>query len=124
MLDSINAGMPSDRLEITWNLNDARVLAAISGDPLPPTTPVYPPEDFLLYTDVNGNLRMGEVRDPLPRWHFVEIPYNLTALKRDHIEQAKAWQLALRQAMHASLSQGNAVVDFVTAQGRCWYVLG
>jgi predicted GNAT superfamily acetyltransferase len=116
--------MPSDRLEITWNLNDPRVLAAIGGEPLPPTTTVYPPEDFLLYADANGNLCMGEARDPLPRWHFVEIPYDLTALKRDHIERAKAWQLALRQAMHTSLSQGNAVVDFVTAQGRCWYVLG
>lgn len=121
MLDSINAGMPSDRLEITWKLNDPRVVAAASGETLPHVTTQFPQEHFLLYTGSDGQPRLGDLGAPLP--HFIEIPFNLATLKREDIDKAKHWQLMLRQAMQTSLGQGSAVVDFVTTETRCWYVL-
>lgn len=120
MLDSINAGMPSDRLEITWKLNDPRVVAAAHGETLPQVVTEFPKENFLLYTD-SGEPCLGDLDAPLP--HFIEIPYHLAALKRDNIEKAKRWQMMLRQAMQASLSKGGAVTDFVTTETRCWYVM-
>jgi predicted GNAT superfamily acetyltransferase len=121
MLDSINAGMPSDRLEITWDLNHPRVIAASSGETLPQIVTEFPPEHFLLYTDENGEPCLGDLGVPLP--HFIEIPYALSALKRDNIDTAKRWQLMLRQAMQASLRQSSTVSDFVTTATRGWYVL-
>jgi predicted GNAT superfamily acetyltransferase len=121
MLDSINAGMPSDRLEITWKLNDPRVIAAANGETLPQVATDFPLEHFLLYTDSSGEPCLSDQIAPLP--HFIEIPYQLAALKRNNIDKAKRWQMMLRQAMQTSLSQGSAVVDFVTTETRCWYVM-
>ncbi len=124
MLDSINAGMPSDRLEITWNLNDERVVTVANNEPLPLIVTEFPKEHFLLYTNDNGEPCLGDLSVPLPPLpHFIEIPYHLAALKRDSIDKAKHWQMLLRQAMQTSLSQGSAVADFVTTETRCWYVM-
>lgn len=123
MTDGINKGMPSDRMEATWVLADEAVTAAANGNPPGPATTVFPAEDFLLYSDDEGK---PHVRDPLvvgSKWHFIEIPYQLAALKRDNVELAKAWQLGVRQAMQTAFAAGYVAVDFAQDEKRCWYVV-
>lgn len=123
MADGINKGMPSDRLEATWTLADETVAAAADGNPPPPATTVFPREDFLLYSDEDG---MPHLRDPLTlgaQHHFIEIPYQLAALKRDNKELAKTWQLGVRQAMLTAFEAGYVAVDFAQDDKRCWYVV-
>jgi predicted GNAT superfamily acetyltransferase len=123
MTDGINAGMPSDRLEVEWNLNDGPVAAAALGTPPPAPTDVFPQEDFLLYTDEQGRPHLRSPLSLSSRWHFVEIPYDLAALKRDNIGLAIEWQLGLRQAMQTAFAAGYRAVDFAGDSTRCWYVL-
>jgi chorismate synthase len=120
MTDGINAGMPSDRVEAVWRLQDERVIAHADGNPTALVTD-YPEEAFLL-RHTGDALVTRSVRTDV-RWNFVEIPFNLQTLKAEDIEQAKAWQLALRKVMLSALDQGYTVVDFVTEGARCWYVL-
>lgn len=123
MTDSINAGMPSDRLEVTWNLQDELVEAAAHGHAPPPFVQQAAREDFLLFSDDQGKPHLREPLVARSPYHFVEIPYHLAALKRDDIETAKAWQLALRAAMQAGFTAGYEAVDFGDDGKRCWYVL-
>jgi predicted GNAT superfamily acetyltransferase len=123
MTDGINAGMPSDRLEATWNLLAEPVVVAAKGSaPAPPTTD-YPQEDFLLYSDADGQPHTRQLSALTARWYFAEIPYHLAALKSENIQRAKEWQLMLREVLSAAFAQGYVAVGFVEDGGRCWYVL-
>ncbi|MEO8606447.1 MAG: GNAT family N-acetyltransferase [Chloroflexota bacterium] len=123
MVDGINKGMPSDRFEITWNLMDEAVAAAADGASPKRTVDDYPREAFLLFSDENGNPQVRLPSAWTSQWHFIEIPFQLAALKRDNIERAKAWQLALREAARGAFANGYQALDFTDDGQRCWYVL-
>jgi len=123
MTDGINAGMPSDRLEVTWNLLAEPVAAAAKGNPSPPPTTEYLPEAFLLYADADGQPHPRQPAALTEQWYFAEIPYHLAALKRDNLQRAQEWQVILRQALSRAFDQGYLAVDFVDDGERCWYVL-
>ncbi|MBZ0287062.1 MAG: GNAT family N-acetyltransferase [Anaerolineae bacterium] len=124
MIDSINAGMPSDRLEITWVLNDERVTQAAGGLTLPLLADHYPETQFLLYSDADGAPMLAPERPLTEPFYFAEIPYHIGTLKRTDVHRARDWQQGLRQVMLNTLASGYRVVDFVSDNTRCWYVLG
>lgn len=119
MSDGINAGLESDRLQITWELLSARTIESAEGRTIPLDDEAAP---FLLRSDSGAPLL-----DLPPQWSEtrcrIEIPDSISALKKDQIALAREWQLALRQAMQTSFAAGYAAVDFVSAGSRGWYVL-
>jgi predicted GNAT superfamily acetyltransferase len=123
MTDGINKGMPSDRLEVSWNLLDEAVMASAEGAAPKPATDEYPHDAFLLYSDDDDTPHVQLPTVWTSRWHFAEIPFHLSALKRDNIERAKTWQLALREALGTAFANGYQAVDFADDGQRCWYVL-
>jgi predicted GNAT superfamily acetyltransferase len=123
MMDGINKGMPSDRLEVDWNLEDEAVIAAANGAPSTPIGDDYPVEAFLLHSLPDGLPHVQLPSSLSEKRYYVEIPYHLAALKRDNIQLAKNWQIGLREAMGSAFAQGFEAVDFVNAGERCWYVL-
>lgn len=123
MNDGINAGMQSDRLEITWELNDPRVVMAASGEALPAEVDAYPDEYFLLRAVPDEGPQMAAVPDVEKPCYFIEVPYNILALKKHDLTQAQRWQFAIREVLGGCLSRGYRVVDFVIDGERCWYVL-
>jgi predicted GNAT superfamily acetyltransferase len=123
MTDEINRGMPSDRLEATWILHDQRVIELASGIVPPPFVETYPEEAFLLRRGGEGQPIINEAPLGRTRWCFVEIPSSLKALKAESLQGAQSWQLGVRQAMQSALARGYVAVDFVSKDGRCWYVL-
>lgn len=109
MTDAINAGLPSDRLEVIWHLKKS------------PKRPDYTDVHFLVENH-NGKL----VQRDLAAEHAlvcIEIPFDIQTLKQTAIQQAQAWQLAVRQTMQTAFAQGYSIIDFVVDEGRCWYVL-
>jgi predicted GNAT superfamily acetyltransferase len=119
MGDTINMGLPSDRLEITWRLIDSRVIALAAGK----TTPTSAKDDdegaFLVKDHM---LNIPEA--PLDHTqYFVEIPYDLKALKQSQMEMAIRWQKSVRDAMMRAFDQGYCAVDFANQENRCWYIL-
>lgn len=122
MPDDINAGLPSDRLEIRWALNALRV-RALDHPPEPP--PVYhpvPPVQCALYVTADGDLCTQDV-DSLAPECFVEIPADLARLKHAHFERARAWQLAVRTTLTRLFHSGYTATDFRVDQGHHYYVL-
>jgi predicted GNAT superfamily acetyltransferase len=123
MTDAVNFGMQSDRLAVTWWLADPRVTALAEG--AVPGTSIADADEarFLLRAGAEGALIAADLSQLDADYYLAEIPRDLGRLKRQQIEQARAWQLALRAAFQAAFAAGYTVVDFVTTDSRCWYVI-
>lgn len=111
MRDSINAGLPSDRLELSWpvspprklsvsNTNSVFLLARNSG---------YEPELSDL-TALNGQVN-------------IEIPFDINTLKKENLTLAQHWSATIRTAFTQALANGYEVTGFTTIDDRCWYNL-
>lgn len=124
MDDGINAGLASDRLEISWNLDSPRVVSLAQG---PPPSPKYESFDtkqtFLVRQDGDDLAVMTPPANLTQDSYALEIPYNLNHLKQSNIQLASAWQLAIRHAMLHLLSHNYFVADFIRTNDRCWYDL-
>ncbi|MCY4106826.1 MAG: hypothetical protein OXG02_09000 [Chloroflexi bacterium] len=121
MQDAINVGLPSDRLEVQWDLRDERVQALAAGQDVPRHER---PAPFLLEKDGHGApLANAGVLSEAPAQCRIEIPRDVDQMRQDHPDRALAWRLALREAMRSAFAAGYRAQDFVHYEDRCWYVL-
>lgn len=120
MQDGLNAGAPSDRLEINWKLDDARVVACADGQKLPAITD--DPGPLLLEWANDAPVLRLDAGLTAP-YYRVEIPYDRTQLRGQNPDHLLAWQMALRTALQTAFAQGYAAVDFESQGQRCWYIL-
>lgn len=113
MDDDINRGMPSDRIEVVWRLDQPSLHRPIASD-----TPI-----LLAADERNCPIRT----DANTRWngaaYLVSVPRNLDALRRIDRQTALEWRLALRDVMQAGFEHGYAAVDFVDDDSTCAYLL-
>lgn len=124
MQDGLNAGLASDRLEAQWRLDIP------PPDPAPGQVeggadPVFKPADLakLVYVDAAGELRRKQPEAIGEALYGIEIPANITELKRRDIERAKQWQMHLREAMIELLAKGYVVSGFIRAGDKGCYIL-
>jgi predicted GNAT superfamily acetyltransferase len=123
MTDAVNRGLQSDRLAVTWFLNDERVARLAEGAAPEPIIPECPEERFILRYTGEG-LRPSPTDAALDAdYYLAELPRDLNTLKRDDLELAKQWQLELRQTFQKAFAAGYWVVDVMTTDDCCWYVL-
>lgn len=113
MTDGINAGLPSDRLEVTWLLDerspDRPDRAALS-------------EACALRANADGLPEIGTLESD--QGHTcIEIPASIRHLKQTNLPAAMAWRLAVREVMQAAFAQGMTIIDFVQIENRWVYVL-
>jgi predicted GNAT superfamily acetyltransferase len=113
MTDELNAGMQSDRLEVTWKLLDERRADAVDmSDAMP-----------LLYEHADGDLSLMKFPKLRAEPLLLQIPYDLAALKRENLPKAREWQLLLREGMLWAFERRYFVRAFVILEGRAYYVL-
>lgn len=110
MDDDINRGMPSDRIEVCWQL-DAPSLHSSAGRP-----------KLLLRADERGY----PTRDD-SGWdndcYTAAIPADLDALRRGDRDAVLAWRLALREVLAPAFEHGYKAVDFTRNRGLYLYHL-
>jgi predicted GNAT superfamily acetyltransferase len=109
--DALNAGAPTDRLIVEWET--AAVVPRTAGDPASLTS--LPPL-----------IEHGRVTlPPAAPAVFLEIPADITRLRRESPAQAEAWQSAVRDAFQRAFAAGYRAVRFAcdAAPARCGYVL-
>jgi predicted GNAT superfamily acetyltransferase len=112
MTDAINAGMASDRLLLTWKLDDPVVAAACAGQPRQPALrPEAPPAPAL--TVGPGLEPVGH--DTEAPAVTVGVPPDTEALGPD---RRRAWRAALREALGGRLAAGAAVTGFLRRPDR------
>jgi predicted GNAT superfamily acetyltransferase len=126
MQDALNVGLDSDRLEVTWNLLDARVIALAAGSEF--DTPPQQTVDVsaalpLLYEHGDGEISLMKFPKLRAEPLLAQIPADLAALKRDDLDKARRWQLLLREGLLWAFERRYTVQAFVVHEGRCYYVL-
>jgi predicted GNAT superfamily acetyltransferase len=115
MTDSINAGTPSDRLEVNWRLNDSRVIALTNRQPVSPTYPALNRDNILL---ADGSF-VPEALAAGGEVVYAQVPSSLG----ESVVDVQAWRLALRVALQQAFARGYETSDFIMADDHHWYVL-
>jgi len=119
MADGINAGEESDRILIEWRLDSPKAAAAAAGRPLVPSA------DDLQHGQVDSLLSIGAGGEPVPGTStdgvvMCQVPDDIVALRRSDPLLARAWRIAVRDAMKAAFDAGYRITG-VTRTG--WYIL-
>ncbi len=122
MLDGLNAGLASDRLEAQWQLNAPRVVELAQGR-LRGAGAGLAEARPLVWVDAAGALQ-SDAGTAFDQARFaIEIPVDIAALKQGDIEYARTWQLLVRQAMLALFDANYAVTGFQRSAGKAWYIV-
>jgi predicted GNAT superfamily acetyltransferase len=118
MDDDRNAGVPTDRLRVVWDLLAPRVRSAAAG------RAAAPDASALLRAGAIVTLEEGphgpEARDTNAPRRLVRAPADIEALRRDRPAVADAWTQAYRDVLGATLGSGFRITG-ATRDG--WYVL-
>lgn len=113
MDDDINRGIPSDRIEAMWHLDQPCL-----------HTPVQ--------ADAATLLSVGDALQPCHNWpdsawnasaYRIALPPSVEAVRRASPDSVLAWRLALREALQAALANGYCITDFIPDSGQNEYIL-
>ncbi len=119
MLDERNAGLPTDRLLIQWDLRDARVQQAASGRAAEPRIDGLRRAGAEVALDVDTDGAPVVTPTEAPR-RLARIPADIEAMRADDRDLASRWAVATRQVVGRALDAGMRVTG-ITRDG--WYVL-
>jgi predicted GNAT superfamily acetyltransferase len=119
MDDERNAGAPTDRLWVAWELLAPRVRSAASGRAAAPDVAALRRAGAEVALDEAAGGRPLRLAASGPR-QLVRIPADIEALRREHLATAADWTDAYRAVLGASLAEGYRVTG---ASRDGWYVL-
>jgi len=133
MPDKLNAGLPSDRLQVDWWVTSARVKERLFGrraalvlesftsagaEILNPTQ--IAPDDGLPRPP-------QQVRLPSETFALVEIPHSFQAIKMQDMTLAREWRLTTRAIFTGAFEHGYLITDFFSevleGRRRSFYAL-
>ena len=112
MTDAINAGMASDRVLLTWVLDDPAVAAACAGHPRQPGPAGAPGAEVALAVGPDLEPVARQTGAPLVT---VAVPPDVEALGPG---RRRAWRAAVRQALGERLAAGATVAGFLRHPDR------
>jgi predicted GNAT superfamily acetyltransferase len=129
MTDAINAGMASDRLLVTWNLNDPAVAAACAGRPRQPALGRAPAEPAQGPGAAEAPQEPAAAEPALtvgpdlaPVAHHTEAPMSTVQVPPDvealDPERRRAWRAAVREALGDRMAAGAVVTGFLRRPDR------
>ncbi len=118
MDDALNAGEPSDRLLLQWDLASERVAGGLAG-----TAQTLGHDEWVAMGAVDGlaidddGPRALDVSSPVV---LVALPEDIVAIRREDTALARQWRLAVRSALEP-VEQGKGRVVSLTTDG--YYVV-
>ena len=122
MLDGINAGLASDRLEARWELAAPNVLE-LARSHCRGHARELPDSIEMALREKRGEL---QYRNPQPQGDTaigIEVPLNIAELKRRDLERGIQWQAYVREAMTTLLAADYVVSGFQRQGQKAWYLL-
>lgn len=119
MVDARNAGLPTDRLLVSWDLTGARVRQAAAGRVAEPRLDGLRRAGAVVALDVDAG--GAPVLTPTDAPHrLARVPEDIEGLRARDPDLALAWAAAAREAIGRAVTAGLRVTG-VTRDG--WYVL-
>lgn len=132
LADGLNAGLPTDRLQVDWWINTPWVAEHMSGDPAPrPGLAAHLAAGAFALNPPDASGRLVPPTAPaaatsLPAAVLLDLPADFHALKAADPELALRWRLGVREAFQALFARDYVISDFVAQPGpdpRAAYVL-
>jgi predicted GNAT superfamily acetyltransferase len=123
MNDGINAGLPSDRIEVIWQLHNQRV-KQLGEHKIPSpliSVPDIADERYLLRSI--DNRPVYSPASLKQNTYLAEIPANINTLKQTSQDLALAWRFALRNVFQSAFQAGYSAQDFMMLDGHYFYIL-
>lgn len=125
MRDAMNAGLPSDRFQMDWQINSPHVNACLQG-----TRPKLFPSLLGAAGIPISAAAAGEFPRPVDntippaseQW-LVEIPANFQSLKAADFALARAWRQHVRELFEDAFARNYTAVDLLVEEGRSFYLL-
>jgi len=115
------AGLPADRLYVKWELEHPRVKERARGVVPPPPKPEGEP---LNLTEGEGvNLRPRKLLVPSAPKVYLEVPFDIEAMKKHDLELAREWRLHTREAFKWAFERGYRATDLAREGERVFYQL-
>ena len=118
--EGINAGLPTDRFQVDWQINSAHVENRLAGQDVGETAV---PEHLILNVVGENGRPPDTTKLPSEASHFVQVPRNFQAVKARDLPLALAWRLHTRQLFTDLFAQNYVVTNFVLQQGHAFYQL-
>lgn len=119
MEDSLNRGLPSDRMIVEWRLNAPRVQERLRGDT--PAAPADTPIALTAEETLVEAPRPGAFVEPSGGAALVEIPARIQDIRRRNLDLALAWRMAVRDALERLFAAGYTATDVIRRDGRIFY---
>jgi predicted GNAT superfamily acetyltransferase len=123
MTDGINAGLPSDRVEVLWQLRRNRVKRLSEHSTITPLISLENISDKYYLLKSDGDRPVTYEFSPKQAFHLAEIPANINRLKQSAPDMALEWRMKLRNTFQVAFQAGYSAQDFVIIDGRPYYVL-
>jgi len=135
MKDGLNAGVPSDRCQVDWWLDSARVKERVEqgrgtrsearGEGRG-AEESRPPDLFVASTVASGAGFRAPADTDLPldgRPLAVPIPDDIAAIRRSDAGLGMAWRLSMRHCLIDAFAAGYVITDCLPAAGEWHYLL-
>ncbi|HEX6233723.1 MAG TPA: hypothetical protein VFZ63_11420 [Jiangellaceae bacterium] len=113
--DSVNAGQGSDRLLLAWELAAPDVIAASEGRPVTPS--VGAATRAISVSGTNRPVVAGEHEWRSAQKVTIQLPADITALRRDNPAAAREWRRAARDVLGTLLHDGWQIIGFSRDEG-------
>jgi predicted GNAT superfamily acetyltransferase len=121
MTDALNAGLPSDRLEVNWKVGRKSAERESTQDIIETHTLI--PDDEKLLSFSEKGFPVLNASHSFQRKIFVAIPENINHLKKTDRQLAFEWRIALREALQVGFANGFKAESVVSNSEGSWYVL-
>jgi chorismate synthase len=122
--DGLNAGLPTDRLEVTWNLRDERVERLAQSKSNPSGQALLLREaGVLLGRSTSGTPNVMLPEQLTAPYYLIELPAQIMRQGQLEPNHLRVWQAALQAVFQHAFAQHYQAVDYVITQESGWYVL-
>jgi predicted GNAT superfamily acetyltransferase len=112
MEDSLNQGLPSDRLKVEWWINSPHVIEAFKTDMEQAQSPFkweITDDGFPALVGAEQEIQGIQNRNPI----LVPVPANIQAIKSNNPQLALNWRMKTREIFQSLFKQGYAAVSIL-----------
>jgi predicted GNAT superfamily acetyltransferase len=107
MKDGLNSGQPTDRLFVEWDLLSPEAVAAADGQ-----SPLRTSSSGALVLDDRDGWPWPVACAPASTPVLIRLPFDIEQLRSDIPEAARAWRVAVRDALQPLLDAGRRATGF------------
>jgi len=124
--DELNAGLPSDRFLVDWQIASSHVAGRLDGVAAGRALAALLASDAAILNPASPS----DPAEPAPRClapegalALVRFPGAFQVLKAGRTDAARAWRMQLRELCEAAFASGYSVVDALRDGGQSYYLI-